>query len=301
MIRPPYLQQGDTIGIVPPAKSVKNDYIEKSIGIIRRWGFNVKLSGNINQSYHQFAGNDNQRQNALQEFLDDNNIKAVLCARGGYGTTRILDQLSFQKFITSPKWVIGYSDITAILLKINRMETECIHGPMPISMDPVNDADSLEYLRGLITGEINPSYRFSPSPLNSSGTAEGEIIGGNITMLCSSIGTESDFNTDGKILFIEEIDEYLYRIDRMMVQLRRAGKLQGLSGLVVGHMTNIKDNDDPFGKSAYEIIIEHISQYRYPVCFGAEIGHEKPNYPIPVGRHSYLNISNESAVLSFKK
>jgi muramoyltetrapeptide carboxypeptidase len=300
MERPPFLQPGSLVGITAPARAIKQEYIDHAVKIFESWGFGVRLSSNIGNSYFQYAGNDEDRLRALQEMLDDQNIRAIFCARGGYGTDRIVDRVSLEKFGNSPKWVIGFSDITSLLLKIHKSGIECIHGPMPISMDP-SDQESLELLKGILTGETGLQYNFPVHPLNVPGAASGMIIGGNLTLINDNTGTINEADTKNKILFIEETEEYLYRIDRMVVQLKRTGKLKGLAGLVVGHMTKMQDDEIPFGKTAMEIIYEHVSGYGYPVCFGAPVGHDHPNYPIPVGRDSVLKVTGAAVTLSFKK
>ncbi|HLF35159.1 MAG TPA: LD-carboxypeptidase [Cyclobacteriaceae bacterium] len=300
MERPPFLQPGSLVGITAPARAIKQEYVDHAAKIIESWGFGVRLSSNVGKSHFQYAGNDEDRLQALQEMLDDHDIRAILCARGGYGTDRIVDQVSLDKFRGSPKWIIGFSDITSLLLKIHKSGFECIHGPMPISMDP-SDQESLALLKGILTGETELQYQFPLHSLNVRGRSAGMIIGGNITLINDNTGTINEVDTKNKILFLEETDEYLYRIDRMMVQLKRTGKLQDLAGLIVGHMTKMKDDEIPFGKNAMEIIYEHVSGYGYPVCFGAPLGHDHPNFPIPVGRECVFRVTGEAVTLSFKK
>ncbi len=301
MISPDFLHIGDTVGIVAPANFISKDIIVKASGILEHWGFKVRLARNIYNRYNQFAGHDEERLGALQEFLDDDNIKAIICARGGYGTTRIMDELSFEKFTVKPKWLVGFSDITALLLKVSNLGIECVHGPMPITFDEENDPDSLSYLKSILTGNELFEYRFDPHPLNVSGIAIGNIIGGNVSLLSHNIGTGTDFNTEESILFIEETEEYLYRLDRMVLQLQRSRKFSSVAGLIVGHMTFMKENDLPFGKSPFEIILDHISGLGIPVCFGAPIGHSTPNYPLIIGRKAQLKVSGDEVTLSFKK
>ncbi len=300
MIRPRYLQPGNLVGITAPAKAIQYDYIDRAVKVIENWGYKTRLSPNTGMAHFQYAGTDDDRLKGLQDMLDDPEIRAVFCARGGYGTDRIVDRISLEKFCDSPKWVIGYSDITSLLLKIRKCGIECIHGPMPISMDP-SDQESLNYLAGILSGKYSPGYQFPVNALNMPGKAEGTITGGNISLICSNLSTMNDIETGDHILFLEETDEYLYRIDRMMVQLKRSGKLKNIAGLVIGHMTKMKDDENPFGKSETEIILEHVSDYGYPVCFNAPVGHAHPNFPIPVGRTAMLDVSAESVTLSFKK
>ena len=285
MISTPYhLSQGDLVAIIPPAKFIDIIYINKAKKILESWGLNVILSDNINDSYYQFAGNDQDRYQAFQKLLDNPEVKCIFCARGGYGTTRIIDKISFNSFKKNPKWIIGYSDITVLLFHLYNMGFQGIHGPMPLNFSEQNAEESIQRLKKILLNGVLEPISFQGNPNNIEGRTSGELIGGNLSMIVNSIGTPSDFTTRNQILFIEEVDEYLYRIDRMLVQLKRAGKLQNLSGLILGHFSQIHDNEVPFGLSIEQMILDLTSEYNYPVCFGAPFGHEMPNFPIPVGQ-----------------
>ena len=299
MIRPAYLKKGDTIGIAAPSNSIEYPYIENAIRIFESWGLHVVTSSNISGSHYQFAGNDPARLEALQEMFDAAAIKAIICARGGYGLTRIIDRLSLEKFRTSPKWVIGFSDVSVLLLKIINAGIECIHGPMTLTFDSEKYPEELSFLRKMLFGESTGVYRINQHSLNRPGTSSGMLTGGNLSLLCCSIGTQTDFDTRGKILFIEETDEYLYRIDRMAGQLHRAGKFNRLAGLVIGHMSNIKENDKPFDRSVTEIFREYTDSFDFPVCFHAPAGHSHPNFPLPFGKVVHLNVGTDEVEIRF--
>ncbi len=299
MIKPPYLKPGDRVGIIPPSSYIDSKYIEKSVEIFEDWGLEVEFSKNLYNRYFQFAGTDSERSSSLQSMLNDPDLKAILCARGGYGITRFIDGLSFEAFRKFPKWVVGFSDITPLLMKILSLGIECIHGPMPLTIDPEKVPISLTCLKNLLFGEKSIQYEFPPDPLNIPGHAEGKVTGGNLSLLTHCIGSATDFNNNGEIFFLEETDEYLYRLDRMMVQMKRAARLSGLEGLIVGHLTGMKENERPFGKTAKEIIREHTQDSGFPVCFGIPIGHAYPNYPIPVGRAAHLEVAEAIVRLEF--
>jgi muramoyltetrapeptide carboxypeptidase len=298
VIRPANLKHGDQIGIVAPSNSIDRIYIEKATAIFEGWGLKVIPAGNIYDSYFQFAGSDSQRLESLQVMFDSSEIKAILCARGGYGLTRIIDGLTLKNFIRFPKWVAGFSDVTVLLAKILNAGIECIHGPMALTFDQVADPDGISNLRKILFGEEIKPYEINPHALNRTGSAEGILSGGNLSLLCNSIGTETDLSTRGRILFLEETDEYLYRIDRMAGQLARTGKFESLAGLIIGHMSNIKENDKPFDRSVLDIFGNYAAPYQYPVCFNAPAGHSYPNFPLPFGRTVKLTVSPGSVNLS---
>ena len=228
--------------------------------------------------------------------LDDVSVRAVISARGGYGTLRIIDKLDFRKFREKPKWIIGYSDITVLHSHIHQnFEIETLHATMPINFH--KDEESVQTLKKSLFGE-KISYPFPSHKLNREGKAEGSVVGGNLSLLYSLKGSKSGISTSGKILFIEDLDEYLYHIDRMMVSMKRAGKLSHLAGLIVGGMTDMKDNQTPFGKTAEEIISDAVKEFDYPVCFGFPAGHQPKNLALPFGRRANLNVG-KAVKLSF--
>jgi len=256
------------------------------------------LSKNLFKEIDQFSGSDEERAEDLQAMLDDDSIKAVISGRGGYGTMRIIDKINFNAFQLKPKWVIGYSDITVLHSHIQNMGIETIHATMPINFS--KDAESVESLRKALFGE-GLGYEFERHTLNRNGKAEGAVIGGNLSLLYALAGSTSDIDTRGKILFIEDLDEYLYHVDRMILNLERSGKLSGLAGLVVGAMTDMKDNTVPFGKNAEEIIMDAVNKYNFPVCFNFPAGHTEKNSALLFGRKAVLSVSENFSVLDFQK
>jgi muramoyltetrapeptide carboxypeptidase len=297
---PPFLKPSDLTGIVPPASRISNKFIEQAKALIQSWGLEVLLSSNWDNSYYGFAGTDDERRHALQDLLDNEEVRCIFCARGGYGTSRIIDQLDFSKFFVSPKWIIGFSDITLLLNKLIIHQYGSIHGPMPINFNEDNSEESIQILKNFLFSGTYPEISCSKNPHNREGYASGQVVGGNLTMLTNSIGTSTQLNTDGKILFIEEIDERMYRIDRMIVHLKRAGMFDKLKGLIIGHFTDITEMDD-FGYSLEDLILSHTSKFNFPVCFGAPIGHVMPNYPVIIGSEISLMVDKDTASIALKK
>lgn len=293
MITPTYLKRGDKIGIVATARKISKEELQPAIDILYSWGLEVVLSKNLFNTDNQYSGTDDERADDLQMMLDDSSVKAIISARGGYGTIRIIDKLDFTSFQKSPKWIIGYSDITVLHSHIHNFGIETIHATMPINF--TKNEEATESLRKVLFGEII-NYKIESHPLNRKGIAEGEIVGGNLSLLYALSGSDSDIDTKGKILFIEDLDEYLYHIDRMMMQLKRAGKLDNLAGLIVGGMTEMKDNLIPFGKTAEQIIIDVIKEYNYPVCFNFPAGHIDRNLAIIMGRNVKLTVNGKNTL-----
>jgi len=261
-----------------------------AISLLQSWGLEVILGETVTASYHQFAGNDDLRARDMQRFLDDDSIKAIIAARGGYGTIRMIDKLDFAHFAKHPKWIVGFSDITVLHTHIQaNYGIQTIHGQMPVNiMD--GSAQSLQTLKMALFGE-ELNYEIAPHHLNRAGEGTGELIGGNLSLLIAVSGSVSDINYDGKILFIEDVGEYLYAIDRMLYNLKRAGKLSNLAGLIVGGFTEIKDNDIPFGQTVEEIIMALVAEYDYPVCFNFPAGHLPDNRALVFGRTLKLNVT----------
>ncbi len=299
-ITPPYLQQGDTIGIVAPARFITREELQAAIRFLTIQGFLVKTAPHLYSKHYQFAGTDDERAQDMMEMIEDPTVKAILCARGGYGTIRILDLLNLRKLQQNPKWIIGYSDITALHGLISGWYgIETLHATMPINFpDSVQGNESTLGLIKALKGEPI-SYELKPHPLNLSGNGSGVLIGGNLSILASISGTTGDMSYNGRILFIEDVDEYLYHIDRMIMQLKRSGKLKEIAGLIVGHFSDMKDNNEPFGSTAYEIIYSAVKEYRIPVCFGFPAGHAEPNLPLIIGRTVNLNVSHEGVKIEF--
>ena len=298
MQNPPFLKIGDNVAIVATAKRLQSG-IDKGIDLIKNWGLNVQVGEHVFDESNLFAGSDLDRLNDLQLVLDDPKIKAIIMVRGGYGTTRILDQLDFTAFKSTPKWICGYSDITALHQKLNNLGFCSIHSTMANVMGLKDDELSDETLKNALFGKPLV-YDFTFEGENRIGDVSGELCGGNLSIICNSIGTSSEIDTSGKILFIEEVGEYLYNLDRMLVQLKRAGKFDSLKGLVVGHFTNMKDHKDTFGLNEIEIIKSQCSDYEFPIAFGFPAGHEIPNCALYLGEKVYLKVEKSKTLLEYK-
>ena len=253
----------------------------------------------LKTSFNQFSASDEDRLADVQQMLDDPSIKAIIAARGGYGCSRIVDDLNFDHFLKNPKWIVGFSDLTAFLAKTFQLGYASIHAPMAKSITTTGSEMAAESLRQMLFGEL-PSYHVPAHPLNRTGHATAPVVGGNLCLLAHMIGSETEIDTDGKILFIEDINEYLYNLDRMMIQLKRSGKLANLAGLVVGQFTDMKDNNSPtFGKDSYQIIEEHVAGFGYPVCYDFPVGHVGDNRAMGVGMEAAFDVSEGAAALRF--
>ncbi len=296
LLKPPSLNTGDTICILSTARAISSEEIQPAVNLFESWGLKVKAGNTIGKVHHQFAGEDALRLKDFQTALDDENVKAIFCARGGYGTVRLLDAINFTNFLRKPKWIIGFSDVTYLHTQIaNTLGVMTLHAPMASTLAS-STTPALESLRSELFGERN-EYVLPPHALNRAGEAAGELIGGNLSILYSLTGTKTNINTLGKILFLEDLDEYLYHIDRMMMNLKRAGKLSDLAGLVVGGFTEMKDNAIPFGKSAEAIIAEHVAEFNYPVCFNFPAGHISDNRALVMGRKYHLSVQEKKVIL----
>lgn len=296
----PTLKAGQTVGIVVPARKVDEQLLRKGCEIIESWGLKVEFGKHcFGKDTIYLAASDNDRLKDFQSMIDNPNIDVIFCARGGYGTTRIIDQINFDKLIVKPKWIVGFSDITALHLKLNQLGIESIHGCMPIQFSKPEYVESISSLQGILFSGNKIAIGAPGNNLNRKGTGKGVVVGGNLSMIVDSLGTLTEVNTIGKILVVEEIDERLYKIDRMFTQLKRAGKLSGLDGLVIGHFTDVTDTELPFGQSAEELIMEKVSEYSYPVAYGFPIGHEAPNLAWKHGAIASLIVSSEGSELKF--
>jgi muramoyltetrapeptide carboxypeptidase len=302
MLMPKPLKPGDKIGIVAPSRKVTFSDLEEAINLLNQWGYEVVLGENIYDEHHQFAGYDEIRASEFEQMICNPDINAILCARGGYGTVRLLEKLTPEIIRLHPKWVIGYSDITVLHSYFNKIiGCETIHGSMPSNcLKETAGNGTWKNLRQILSGEL-PAYKIAAHPLNKTGQAEGMLVGGNLSVLFSLRGTFCDIETDNRILFIEDLDEYLYHIDRMMMNLRIAGKLKKLKGLIVGSMSDMKDNTIPFGKDAYEIVADAVSDYNFPVLFGFPAGHCEPNLPVILGRKIRLVVDEVEANVNFSE
>lgn len=296
-ISPPYLQAGDMIAIVATARFITPDILLPVIKTINSWGLQVYLHPELYAQENQFAGSDETRASVLQDLLQNTTVKAILCARGGYGTTRIIDKLDFTHFKKAPKWIIGFSDVTALHVRLNHLGIQSLHSIMPILFENIGAEKSTLSLKSTLLKDFH-DFNILPHEHNRTGTATAELIGGNLSMLAHLMGTPDEIETKGKILFIEDLDEYLYHIDRMMTQLQRGGKINQLAGLIVGHFSDMKDNLVPFGKNALQIIADQTKEFDFPVCFGFPVGHAFDNMTLVCGAEYKLAVTAQGSHLS---
>lgn len=295
---PPYLKKGDTIGITCPAGYMAAAKAQTCIETLQSWGFEVMVGKTLgSRSKNYFSANDETRSNEMQAMLDDENIHAILCCRGGYGVTRIIDGLDFTRFKKNPKWIIGFSDITVLHAHLySRIKVASMHAPMAAAFNEGENKYILA-LQKALTGK-KAKYDCAAHPFNKAGIAKAELVGGNLSLLVHLIGTPSDIKTKDKLLFIEDIGEHIYNIDRMLYQLKRSGKLDNLAGLVVGGFTDMHDTERPFGKKVYKLIKEITNGYDYPVCFNFPVSHNKENYALKIGVRYTLTISKNKTRLT---
>ena len=296
MVTPPFLKAGDMVGIVSTARKISRDELQPALELLSKWGLKSSLGNTIGSEQDQFAGDDTLRVSDLQSMLDNPEVNAIWCARGGYGTVRLIDKLDFKHFSTNPKWIIGYSDITVLHSHLNSRGIETLHAQMPLEIEKKSD-ETAESIRKILFGEKNGIQYDNNSNLSRTGIAKGELVGGNLSVLYSICGSDSALNTDGRILFLEDLDEYLYHIDRMLQNLKRNGLFDNLNGLIVGGMTDMNDNSIPFGKTAEEIVADIVSDYDFPVCFNFPAGHVHDNRALIFGREAELNVSDNTVDL----
>lgn len=289
----PPLKAGDLVALAAPARRVSPEEMAPAIATLQSWGLRVMVPEGLYAAEGQLAGSDKHRAALLQGQLDDPEVRAILCCRGGYGTVRIIDHLDFTRFAQHPKWIVGYSDATVLHSHIHAtLGHPTMHATMPINFPAEGDNADTQTLRAALFGLEEP-LAWEPHPLNREGTAEGVVVGGNLSILYSLLGSHSQIDTRGKILLIEDLDEYLYHVDRMMQALRRAGMLKGLKGLIVGHLSDMHDNAVPFGRTAEQIVLDTIRDCHFPVAFGAPIGHcAGANCAIRLGEKYRLECSN---------
>lgn len=298
MITPAYLQKGDTIAIVATARKNVEDNLRPTIDLLHSWGLEVVIGSSIGLHLNQLAGTDEQRANDFQEQMDNPNIKAIWCVRGGYGTVRIVDLLDFTKFKQHPKWVIGFSDVTVLHNHLNTMGYKSIHGTMPVSIARTAP-ESISSLKTALFGEPL-AYKIDPFPMNRFGKATGELVGGNLSILYSLLGSPSAIDCKDKILFIEDLDEYLYHIDRMMLNLKRNGCLESLKGIIVGGMTKMNDNDVPWGKNANQIVEEITKNYNIPILYNFPAGHVHDNRALIMGNTVSIDVNEKGGTVVFE-
>ncbi|MEO0507752.1 MAG: LD-carboxypeptidase [Bacteroidota bacterium] len=305
-VRPNSLKAGDTVAIVAPAGILKNRQasIQEATVVFSSWGLHVVLGKHLYAKDNHFAGTDEQRAEDFQKAMDDTSVKAIWCARGGYGTMRILDMLDYSNFKKNPKWIVGFSDITAIHGKLHQLCIQSVHGMMPTGvegqkMQSESTIKNLESLKKVLFGEAL-KYQVPSSFYNRMGKASGQLIGGNLSLLQACLQSDATLDTKDKILFIEEIGEYRYSIDRMLFSLKRAGYFKQLKGLIIGDISRIKVNTTPFGKSNEEIVLNVVKEYDFPVLFDFPAGHEKDNRALILGREVTLEVGEKESTLTFK-
>ncbi|PIX09611.1 MAG: LD-carboxypeptidase [Flavobacteriaceae bacterium CG_4_8_14_3_um_filter_34_10] len=299
MIRPSFLKKGDKVAIVSTARKVSLEELQPALQLLKSWQLEAIIGKTIGAEEHQFSGNDALRAEDFQCMLNNPEIKAIWCARGGYGTVRIIDLLDFNEFKKHPKWIIGYSDVTVLHSHLHVLGFESLHAQMPVDINNKSEA-TIETLRQALFGEEYVIGCVAKDAQTKVGIARGQLVGGNLSILYSLCGSPSAIDTKGKILFIEDLDEYLYHIDRMLQNLKRNGYFENLAGFIVGGMAKMNDNTIPFGKTAEEIIAETVSGYNFPVCFGFPAGHMEDNQAIILGTEVVLEVGEWKTSLAFK-
>jgi len=293
---PQFLKEGDQVAIVATAKRLERG-ISEGIRTLERWGLKVKVGKSVHNQDGYFAGSDEERIHDLQLALDDPSIKAIVFARGGYGTTRILDRIDFTSYLGQPKWIIGFSDLTSILLLSSVLEVPSVHGPVALTIGRDEVSDNL--LKDLLFGKLDLDIPLLESANTKAGNCSGRIVGGNLSLIYESIGASNEIETDGNILFLEEVSEDMYALDRMMNKLKRSGKLEGLSGAIVGSFTNISDSQSYFEESAEELLLKYLGHLEIPIAFGLEAGHEKRNYPLILGMNCEIILSKDQLAIEY--
>jgi len=297
MIIPPYLKNGDTIAIVCTARSFSTEEAQKAINLAHSWGLTVELGSTIDINVNQLGGTDLQRASDLQTMLDNPEIKAVWIARGGYGTVRIIDQIDFSTFLKNPKWIIGFSDITVLHSHIHNLGVATLHAIMPFSVPKALEIAKETLFKAL----FNQEYQFNlpANASNKTGEANGELIGGNLSIIYSLLGSNSSIDTTNKILYLEDLDEYLYHIDRMFYNLKRNGYFNDLKGLIIGGMTDMHDNQIPFGFDVQQIVLDITKEYDFPICFDFPAGHIKDNRALKLGCMVKLKVTETQTTLTY--
>ena len=296
---PPALKKGDTIGIMCPAGQMPVEKVGECIRVLgSEWGYAVKVGRTVGNASHYFSGTDEERLNDLQEMLDDPDVHAILFGRGGYGLGRIIDRIDFSRFRKRPKWLIGFSDITVIHAHVlTRYGIATLHAPMANAFnDEGYKGPSVRSLHDALKGKKS-RYVNAPHPFDRKGIATGRLVGGNLTLLAHLCGTPSDLRAKDCILFLEDVGEYLYNVDRMLHQLRRSGKLDGLAGLIFGGFTDMKDTEIPFGKDIDDILREITEGFDFPVCYGFPVSHGKENMALKVGGNFTLTVKKTGTTL----
>lgn len=303
MVKPPYLKKGDTVAIVSPAGILKNKEarIKQATDLLKSWGLNVVIGKHVFSQNNQFAGTDDERCEDLQKALDNPSIKAIWSSRGGYGTVRLLEKLDYSKFKKSPKWVIGYSDITALHNQLNNLGFESIHGIMAISLtdDLEEIKENVSTFKDAIFGN-KLSYTIESSEFNKKGTASGQLVGGNLTLLHTMLGSKTSIDTAGKILFFEEVGEYAYHIDRMLQSLKRAGYFDHCKGVIVGSISRVRKNTTDWGSPIEQLILDVLEEYDFPILFDFPAGHAEENRALILGRTIELTVGKDKSTVVFE-
>jgi len=304
LIKPPYLKAGDSVAIVAPSGILRNRKQEVATAkqLLESWGLKVVVGKHVFSQANHFAGTDNERCEDFQNALDNPNIKAIWAARGGYGAARILDKLDYSMFLKQPKWVVGYSDITALHNQINTLGVESLHALMAVSLgDNTNEIkESIATFKAALFGK-SLKYDLEGSKYNKIGETEGQLVGGNLTILHTMLGSNTSLDMTGKILFIEEIGEYAYHIDRMLQSLKRAGYFENCKGIIVGDMSKVRKNTTPWGTSIQQLILDVVSNYNFPVAFNMPAGHENDNRALILGRTIQLQVFKEGTSILFEE
>ncbi len=303
LIQPPFLKAGDTVAIVAPSGVLnhREKEVNQARDLLKSWGLHVVIGDHVFNKANHFAGTDDERADDFQKALDNPNIKAIWSARGGYGTVRVLDKLNYSEFKNNPKWVIGYSDITALHNQIHNEGIQTIHAMMCTSLtDDLSEIqETVNSFKKALFGD-NLTYTVDGSKYNKMGSASGQLVGGNLTLLHTMLGSETSIDTNGKILFIEEIGEYKYHIDRMLQSLKRAGYFESCAGLIVGDMSKMRKNTTPWGSSIEQLILDALQEYNFPILFGFPAGHEKDNRALILGSDIKLEVNSEKGKVIFK-
>lgn len=294
---PPYLKKGDTIGILATARKVDMAPLDAGIKLMEKWGLHVVIGKTIGLDNDQLAGPDWQRATDLQQMMDNPSIKAIWCAKGGYGTVRLIERLDFTKFRQKPKWFIGFSDATVLHSHINNFDIATLHGMVAISVGRATP-EAIESFRKALFGE-KLTYTLPAHKFNKPGKVTGELVGGNLSVLYSIIGSPSEADYKGKIIFIEDLDEYLYHIDRMMMNLKRNDYFKNVKGIIIGGMTKMRDNDIPWGHDALQIIQDITREYNIPICFNFPAGHIQDNRAMVFGKQVTLDVSTTGTKITF--
>jgi muramoyltetrapeptide carboxypeptidase len=293
----PYLKQGDLISIVAPAKAIEPSLVMEAKSLLESKGFRVQVGEYCMGNYNYFAGTDEERASDFQEAIDNPDVRAIICARGGYGCIRILDLIKWNALIKNPKWIVGFSDITVIHHRLSKFGLKSIHGTMPLNFAE-NTNEAIDSLIDALKG--NPSnFILDGGEKNKVGHAKGKLIGGNLSIIYSLLGTSDQLSFENSILFIEDLSEQLYHVDRMFYALQKAGILDQIKGLIVGGFTEMKDTEIPFGSSIYDLILDHCEKKKIPVCFHFPAGHINDNRSLVLGSEVEFIVEKDKVMLNY--